>query len=104
MSDTPFGSAPFRATTLPSNGRADPLNLDLGETSTAPAGLLRCVLASHPNAVVLVDSTGKIVYTEELVGAKGGLKGVDGFLSKPFTPDSLARKVRELVDGPKARA
>ena len=43
-------------------------------------------------------------YTEEFVGAKGALKGVDGFLSKPFTPDALARKVRDLVDGPKARA
>jgi CheY-like chemotaxis protein len=43
-------------------------------------------------------------YTEELVGAKGALKGVDDFLAKPFTPDALARKVRELVDGPKARA
>ncbi len=37
-------------------------------------------------------------YTEELVGAKGGLNEMDGFLSKPFTPDALARKVRDLVD------
>jgi two-component system cell cycle sensor histidine kinase/response regulator CckA len=43
-------------------------------------------------------------YTEELVGAKGGLSEMDGFLSKPFTPDALARKVRELVDGQKAPA
>ncbi|HEY5488170.1 MAG TPA: response regulator [Candidatus Limnocylindrales bacterium] len=43
-------------------------------------------------------------YTEELVGVKGGLEDTDGFLSKPFTPDALARKVRELVDGQKARA
>jgi two-component system cell cycle sensor histidine kinase/response regulator CckA len=43
-------------------------------------------------------------YTEELVGAEGGLRDEDGFLSKPFTPDALARKVRELVDRPKARA
>ena len=43
-------------------------------------------------------------YTEELVGAKGGLSEMDGFLSKPFTPDALARKVRELADGQKAPA
>ena len=43
-------------------------------------------------------------YTEELVGSKGGLRATDGFLSKPFTPDALARKVRELVDEPKACA
>jgi two-component system cell cycle sensor histidine kinase/response regulator CckA len=43
-------------------------------------------------------------YTEDLVGAKGGLEDTDGFLSKPFTLDALARKVRELVDGQRARA
>jgi PAS domain S-box-containing protein len=42
-------------------------------------------------------------YTEELVGAKGGLKDTDGFLSKPFTPDALAGKVREVVDRQKTR-
>jgi two-component system cell cycle sensor histidine kinase/response regulator CckA len=42
-------------------------------------------------------------YTEELVGSKGGLRAGDGFLSKPFTPDALARNVRELIDEPQAR-
>jgi two-component system, cell cycle sensor histidine kinase and response regulator CckA len=36
-------------------------------------------------------------YTEELINANGRLAGMDGFLSKPFTADDLARKVGEIV-------
>jgi CheY-like chemotaxis protein len=37
-------------------------------------------------------------YTERLVGADGRLDGMDGFLSKPFTADGLARKVTDILD------
>jgi PAS domain S-box-containing protein len=68
MSDMPFGPASSRAPALPSNGRADPPNLDLGETSSSPADLLRCILASHPNAVLLVDPSSRIVYSNSRAG------------------------------------
>ena len=38
-------------------------------------------------------------YTEQLVNADGRLSGMDGFLSKPFTADDLARKVGEILGG-----
>ena len=36
-------------------------------------------------------------YTEQLVNADGRLAGMDGFLSKPFTADDLARKVGDIL-------
>lgn len=38
-------------------------------------------------------------YTNDTVIRHGGLKGDMAFLQKPFTPDDLARKVREVMDG-----
>jgi PAS domain S-box-containing protein len=37
-------------------------------------------------------------YTDDLVGRQGVLQPGRAFLQKPFTPDSLLRKVRELLD------
>jgi CheY-like chemotaxis protein len=84
-------------------GHPEPIHLlvsDVVMPSLSGPELARRVRELRPGLRTLFLSG----YTEELVGAKGALKGVDGFLSKPFTPDALARKVRELVDGPKARA
>jgi two-component system cell cycle sensor histidine kinase/response regulator CckA len=39
-------------------------------------------------------------YTDDLVGRQGALQPGRGFLQKPFTPDTLLRKVRELLDTP----
>jgi len=50
----------------------------------------------HPNLRVLFMSG----YTDDGV-VRGGLLGQGrAFLQKPFTPQSLARKVRELLDTP----
>ncbi|HLY11937.1 MAG TPA: response regulator [Planctomycetota bacterium] len=37
-------------------------------------------------------------YTEDAIARQGALDPGTAFLEKPFTPDSLARKVRELLD------
>jgi len=39
-------------------------------------------------------------YTDDGVVRHGLMAGELEFLQKPFTPDSLGRKVRELLDGP----
>jgi FixJ family two-component response regulator len=37
-------------------------------------------------------------YTEDVMERRGSLRPGEAFLAKPFTHDSLARKVRELLD------
>ena len=39
-------------------------------------------------------------YTDDLVERQGVLQPGRAFLQKPFTPDTLLRKVRELLDAP----
>jgi len=39
-------------------------------------------------------------YTDDVIGARGIVDPDLQFLQKPFTPDALARKVREVLDGP----
>ena len=72
MAHQSFPSAPSLFATAPSSERAEPASPELSVVSATPSGLLRHILASHPNAVVLVNSTGKIVYanghTAELTG------------------------------------
>lgn len=38
-------------------------------------------------------------YTDDVIGHHGVLDLRLGYLQKPFTPESLARKVREVLDG-----
>jgi FixJ family two-component response regulator len=38
-------------------------------------------------------------YPAETVASRGVLDPGAGFLEKPFTPDALARKVRQALDG-----
>ena len=42
------------------------------------------------------------VVTDAAIAQQGILEPGTAFLSKPFTPDVLARKVREVLDGPAA--
>jgi two-component system, cell cycle sensor histidine kinase and response regulator CckA len=39
-------------------------------------------------------------YTDESIMKRGTLRGDEPFLQKPFTPNALAQKVREALDGP----
>ncbi len=39
-------------------------------------------------------------YTDESIMQRGILQGDEAFIQKPFTPDALSQKVREVLDGP----
>jgi PAS domain S-box-containing protein len=61
----------------------------------------RAVLAARPDIRVLYLSG----YTDELVMRHGALGPGQAFMQKPFTPDALLRRVRELLEqGDTARA
>jgi signal transduction histidine kinase len=53
------------------------------------------VAAAHPAAKVLYMSG----FTDDVIIQRGVLDPGVAFLLKPFTPDSLGRKVREVLDG-----
>jgi PAS domain S-box-containing protein len=53
--------------------------------------------ASRPELRVLFVSG----YTSDVVARSGGLEPGMAFLQKPFTPDQLARKLRELLEEPR---
>ena len=42
-------------------------------------------------------------YTDDAVVRHGVLEGAVAFIQKPITPEPLARKVRETLDGPAPR-
>ena len=58
--------------------------------------LARVLLTTRPSLRVLYMSG----YTDAVIAQQGILEPGTAFLSKPFTPDSLARKVREVLDAP----
>jgi PAS domain S-box-containing protein len=60
--------------------------------------LARVLAASRPRMKVLYMSG----YTDAAMNQQGILPPGTAFLSKPFTPEALARKVREVLDGPAA--
>jgi FixJ family two-component response regulator len=53
------------------------------------------LVAARPSMRVLFTSG----YTDEAVAQHGILDAGVAFLQKPITPDSLARKVREVIRG-----
>ncbi len=58
--------------------------------------LARALAATRPAMRVLYMSG----YTDAAMSQQGILPQGTAFLSKPFTPEALARKVREVLDGP----
>jgi CheY-like chemotaxis protein len=53
------------------------------------------ILKIHPDAKVLYTSG----YTDDVIIRRGLIERGAAFLEKPFTPNALARKVREILDG-----
>jgi YesN/AraC family two-component response regulator len=58
--------------------------------------LVEKVLEARPGIRVLFMSG----YTDDEVMRRGVIDGQTAFLQKPFTPDLLAHKVREVLDSP----
>jgi two-component system, cell cycle sensor histidine kinase and response regulator CckA len=60
--------------------------------------LARALATARPRMKVLYMSG----YTDAAMTQQGILAPGTAFLSKPFTPEALARKIREVLDGPPA--
>lgn len=60
--------------------------------------LLDAVRKHRPGLRVLFMSG----YTDDAVLLHGGVEAADAFIQKPFTPLSLTRKVREVIDTPRS--
>jgi CheY-like chemotaxis protein len=60
--------------------------------------LLDAVRKHRPGLRVLFMSG----YTDDAVLLHGVVEATDAFIQKPFTPLSLARKVREVIDAPRS--
>ena len=58
--------------------------------------LARVLSTARPSLRVLYISG----YTDAVIAQQGILEPGTAFLSKPFTPDALARKIREVLDAP----
>jgi signal transduction histidine kinase/CheY-like chemotaxis protein len=56
------------------------------------------IASTHPEMKILYVSG----YTDSAIVHHGVLEAGVSFLQKPFTPGALARKVREVLDGPRA--
>jgi PAS domain S-box-containing protein len=75
-------------------GQARLLVTDIVMTGSSGRELARQMLAKWPDTKVLYVSG----YVAMDVGADHGLEPGAHFLQKPFTPDALVRKVREVLD------
>lgn len=93
--------APDESSTVVSVAEQNAMNIHLLLTDVIMPGingrdLARRLLQCNPAVRVLYMSG----YTENVAGEHGMLDPGTHFLPKPFTPTSLADKVREVLDGP----
>jgi two-component system, cell cycle sensor histidine kinase and response regulator CckA len=76
------------------SGRLEMLLTDVILPGLSGPELARRLLASRPQTRVLYVSG----YPDEAMASQGILEAGASFLQKPFTPDTLVRKVREVLD------
>jgi DNA-binding NtrC family response regulator len=76
------------------SGRLDMLLTDVIMPGLSGPELASALLASRPQMRVLYVSG----YPDEAMASQGILDPDASFLQKPFTPEILARKVREILD------
>jgi len=92
-----------REALLLGNRHPDPIHLlvtDVVMPGMVGSDLADQLLASHPEIKVLYTSG----YTDDAIAHHGVLDAGVAFLGKPFTPVSLASKVREVLDQNGSRA
>jgi two-component system cell cycle sensor histidine kinase/response regulator CckA len=77
-------------------GRIDMIATDVVMPEMNGSQLVEKVLAVRPGLRVLFMSG----YTDDEVMRRGVIDGQTAFLQKPYTPDVLAHKVREVLDAP----
>ena len=78
------------------DGRIHALVTDVVMPGMSGIELARQLAQDRPDIRILYLSG----YTDDLVERQGALRPGRGFLQKPFTPDTLLHRVRELLDAP----
>jgi PAS domain S-box-containing protein len=78
------------------DGRIDLLLTDVVMPGLSGPAMAQCILPIHPTIKVVYMSG----YASDAMGDHGILHSGTAFLQKPFTPDTLLGKVREMLDSP----